>query len=752
MPVIDLFRRHLSLALLVAFGGTGVLRSAPQDPSGSPSDRRRKEPVEKPTIAAVKVDEPPVVDGVLDEAAWSKAEAGGPLYQYDPFTGLEMTERTEFRFLYDDDSLYMGIWCWETEPEKITARMMARDDDLFNDDFVFVVFDTFRDKRNGYNFVVTPLGARRDALISGNTRLNDDWDTIWIARASRDELGWYVELQLPFKSVAFDPNSDTWGFNISRNIKRKSERGRWTGARPDIRTYYVAEAGALTGLRGLQQGIGLDLVPYVLGRYDVDKVSDDTDLTGDFGVDVRYRITPNLTASLSYNTDFAETEVDERQVNFTRFPLFFPEKRDFFLEDAGIFEFGGLQRRTSRRSLRTGIRPPEFLPFFSRRIGLSPEGEVVPILSAAKLTGRIGDWNIGLLDAVLDSHDDLDEKNAFVGRISRNIFEQSTVGILTTVGDPNSNQRNALGGADFKYRTTSLLGTNVLEANAFALGSYTANAGDEVSAAWGGRISLPNDLYLAEVEFFEIGKDFNAALGFVPRKGIRSYGSAVGYQPRPEPVDFIRQLSFIYRNQHVTNLSNELETAIHTFTPVLILFESFDELFFQSVYEFDAPEADFEISEAVVIPQGKYWWLSHTAGFETASKRMVHGSFEYTFGEFYTGDRQRFRVTLDAFPWKHLGVGLSYTINQVRLPEGNFDTRLAAARMQWNITTDLVWFHLLQYDSVSENVGFNSRIRWEVHPGSFLFLVLNQSFERMDGRVDLESTQLTAKLGVTFRF
>jgi len=716
------------------------------------SEEAQKEPAEKPTIAATRVDTPPVIDGHLDDAVWSQAEVGGPLFGYDPPTGEAMNDRTEFRFLYDSQNLYMGIWCFDSEPEKITARLMSRDAYVFSDDYVFLCFDTFRDKRNGYNFVVNPLGARRDALISDNTRLDEDWDTIWSVRTSRDERGWYVELKLPFKSIAFDPESEVWGFNMSRSITRRRERGRWTAARPDVRTYMVAEAGTITGLRGLDQGIGLDVVPYVVGRYDDDRVDSDVDRTGDFGVDARYRLTPNLTASLSYNTDFAETEVDERQVNLTRFPLFFPEKRDFFLEDSGIFNFGGLQRRSSSRTQRTGVRPPEFLPFFSRRIGLDDDGDVVPVLGAAKLTGRVGDWNIGVLDAVLDSHDNLGEKNVFVGRVSRNILEQSSVGLLSTVGDPNSDTENAVLGGDFRYRTNRLLGTNILEAGAFALGSYTEDLDDETDGAFGANVSLPNDFYLAEASFFQIGENFDSALGFVPRTGIRSYGTAAGYQPRPESIDFVRQTSSIYRSQHVTDLDDRLETAIHTFTPLLVSFDSADEIWFQSIYEFDSPAEDFEISDGVVLLEDDYWWLSHSVGVDTASKRMVSAEFIYTFGEFYTGDRDRYLFEAKAFPWKHLGMAAGYTINRVRLAEGDFDTRVTSARMQWNINPDLTWFHLLQYDSVSENVGFNSRIQWELRPGSLLYLVLNQSFLREDRRLDLEQTELTAKLGVTLRF
>ena len=321
----------------------------------------------RPSIEAVRVDEPPDIDGRLDDPVWELAPAAGPLYQYEPLEGDEMSEQTEFRFVYDDEALYIGVWCFDSEPDKILARVMARDDRITDDDSIIVVLDPFLDHRNGYMFMVNPNGARLDALITDNTNINSDWDGIWRARASIDEEGWKAEIEIPFKSLSFDPDSDTWGFNLSRGVKRKSERGRWSSPRRSIRTYNVGEAGRLTGLRDLQQGVGLDVVPYVLGRWTSDRTRASDDVDNEFGGDIRYRVTPNLTASLSYNTDFAETEVDARQVNLTRFPLFFPEKRDFFLEDAGIFEFANLGRFSRRRTLISGSRPPELLPFFSRR-------------------------------------------------------------------------------------------------------------------------------------------------------------------------------------------------------------------------------------------------------------------------------------------------------------------------------------------------------------------------------------------------
>ena len=441
---------------------------------------------------------------------------------------------------------------------------MAHDGRVRADDYVTLVLDTFHDRRNAYYFIVNPIGARYDALVSNNDDFNLNWDGIWIAAASIDDSGWQAEIAIPFKTLSFDPKISTWGFNIERNIKRKYERVRWSGAHPDFYMWDVSEAGDLTGLHGLKQGVGLDIVPYALARYSLDNLPrDDTSLQGEFGGDVRYRVTPNLLASLSVNTDFAETEVDVRQVNLTRFPLFFPEKRAFFLEDSGIFDFGNTTSKT-------------VLPFFSRRIGLSDTSEPVSILTAAKVSGRVGDYNIGAIDAVLESHDDLDIKNALVTRVSKNVFEQSTVGMITTVGDPNSDFDNVMGGLDFNYRTSDAFGDRVFEASAYGLSSYTEGLDGGDDFAFGVDVGMPDDLWEWELGFTQIEDNFNAALGFVPRTGIRRYNGGADYNPRPDS-DLVRQLFFFYRGTYFTDLSNDVDTAKHTIYPLYVRFESGDD-------------------------------------------------------------------------------------------------------------------------------------------------------------------------------
>ena len=704
-------------------------------------------------LDAVRVAEPPTIDGRLNDEAWEQAPVGGNLYQYRPNVGVPMSERTEFRVVYTDDFLYFAIWCYDSEPDKITARIMSRDGKISADDWVVVVIDPFLDRRNGYFFQVNPNGARRDQLVSDNVNANENWDGVWLAAATRDEEGWKVEIAIPFKTISFNPNTETWGLNIARRIKRKAENGRWSNAVPEILTYNVAEAGQLHGLRGLKQGLGLELKPYALVEYTSNRDVPDDTVEFDGGGDVRYQVTPNFTTRLSYNTDFAETEVDQRQVNLTRFPLLFPEKRSFFLEDSGIFQFGGLpDGDTSSSSSSIADVTTQLIPFFSRRIGLSDDGEIVPITVAGKATGRIDNYNVGVVDAVLEDHDNLGTKNAFVGRASRNIFEQSSIGLLTTIGDPNSNDANAVVGSDVAYRTTSLFDDQILQVNAFGLGSYTESEHDDMEPAYGASVEMPNDHYRARVGYKEIASGFDPALGFVSRDGVRGYDTVVTYRPRVESVDAIHRIIVKYNNEYVTNLDNELETSKHEFRPIHLWFTSNDEAKIEINYDTDSPQEPFEIGDGVIIPPGDYDWYSYDFGIDSASKRLLRTTFEYKLGNFYTGTRQRYKAAIVLLPWKHLNFKTQYTLNQVRLPQGDFDTRLAAVRMDWNFNPDLSWFHFLQYDNDSEAIGYNSRIQWEFNPGQTFFIVLNQNVSRNDSRLRLVESVLTTKIGLTMRF
>jgi hypothetical protein len=708
-------------------------------------DQLRTEPEGKPSLRAIRIETGPEIDGRLDETLWKDAPAAGPLWQYDPLPGIEMTERTEFRIVYDDQNLYIGVWCFDSEPDKINARVMQRDNSsIYSDDYLYMAIDTFHDQRNGYIFVVNPNGARYDQIVSNNIFLNSNWDGVWRAAGSIDKQGWKAEIAIPFKSLSFNPETDVWGFNISRSIARKVERGRWTGAKPHLHTFHVSQAGDILGLTGLKQGLGIELAPYALARM---SRTEGTNITGDFGTDARYRITPNLSATLSYNTDFAETEVDQRQLNFTRFPLFFPERRAFFLEDSGVFEYGGLPA-TGRSS---GLGRP-VIPFFTRRIGRDNNGDTVPLLIAGKMAGRVGKYNMGITDAVLEDHNGLGMQNVFAGRVARDIWEQSSVGIISTMGDPNSENDNFLIGPDFRYRTSNFLNGKTFEANVFALSSRTDGTTSDSGFAYGTSLAYPNDLFRANAQFIEVSDAFDPALGFVQRKDVRGYYTFASWNPRPSSPPWLRQYHVAYTTEHYTDRANILETAEHRITPLWLEFNSGDELFLSFTREFDGPDEDFTILEDLTIPAGEYWWNQYRLGIDFASRRKVSGELNASYGDFYLGDRWRMGAEATYYPWKPLGLSLDYAYNHVSFPEGVADAHIGAGRALINFTTNLVWAHLVQYDSLSDSVGYNSRLIWEYRPGSKLFAVFNQNYLAENLTLTLRQTEITLKVGAIFRF
>ena len=754
-------QRTLSVAFILALPALPV----------HAQDRNKNEDLfHRPSITALRVEDPPVLDGRMDDAAWKNAQVSSPLRQEEPDEGSPATERTEFRVVYTSRALYIGLWCFDREPEKIIARLMTRDAPMPKDDAIGIALDTFLDRRNGYWFMINPNGAQEDALITNNTGVNDDWDTVWSVATRIDSEGWKAEIELPFTSLSFNPESEVWGINVARHIRRKQEWDRWSRPLQNLDTSQVSEAGYLRGLRGLEQGLGLEFTPYAITKFRDEREEDDTDLLMDIGGDLRYRITPNLSLSLSYNTDFAETEIDKPQINLSRFPIKYPEKRDFFLQDAGIFNFGRNSGR--RRGPSPSGRSSEPIPFFSRTVGLDPDRRPRPILAAAKVTGRIGKYNIGLLDAFVDDYNQLPGSNVFAGRVSRNILEQSSVGIIATHGDPNSGNDDFLVGTDLGLRTSDFLGGQVLQANLWILNNWAGNeeTDDEDEGAdppaeeeytddrlsFGGNIEFPNDLYSAGLQFFQVGEDFDPALAFVPRKGVRAYISEFSYKPRPRDFYNFRQFQFYYSNTFLTDLNDELESANHSLYPMYFELNSGDRFWSKASYEHEALDEPYLASgseeEGIEIPIGDYWWPSYTVGIDTSSKRLVEFELSYGFGGYYDGDRSSWQTEISVRPSKHFSVRAEYELHSISLPQGDFKERLASIKTRFSLSPQLNWSNLLLYENEDEKLGFQSRVHWEYEPGSNMYLVLNQGIDRNHGRLRWTESNLAFKIGLSLRF
>ncbi len=712
----------------------------------------------RPKITAVRMESPPKIDGHLDEEVWKTAPIGGPLLQHRPLSYTHLDQQTFFRVAYNDNYLFFAIWCWDTESDKIVARYMRRDDAIWDDDSISINLDTFHDLRDSYTFMVNPNGTRHDAISTNNANYNYRWDGVWEAKTQITEFGWQVEVAIPLTTISFDPESSQWGLNVYRRIKRLDQRGIWSSPRNAVRGYYVSEAGKLNGLEGLKQGLGLEFNPYILGKQSDDEDLGTDDFDFDWGGDFRYRITPKMSATLSYNTDFAAAETDVRQVNLTRFSLFFPEKRRFFLEDAGVFNFGGLGGRFRRR---TGTRTsPVILPYFSRRIGLNNSGEVVPLLGAAKLTGRVGEFNIGVIDAVVDENGGLDSQNAFVGRVTRQIFDSSSVGILATHGDPNYEYDNLLLGSDFQYLTNKFLNRYRLEVNAFALATNSdhPDIGVGFSPVVGTSAILPADEFEVEMAVMHVDDKFNPALGFAPRTGVRRYYTRLVYMPYMKSIDWLRQMYHSYEGEYITDLSNKLSSSTHLISPVQLILESGDYIYTEAELSSDVPEDDFRIYNGegdlddIFISAGDYSWSRGILGFQTSTRRKFQFDHEVSFGDFYDGNRTNNTSNLSYLPSKYFGSVLSYSKQEVDLPTGDFDITLASLTALINFTPDFTWSNFVQYDDISDSLGVNSRLIWEYRPGKRVFLVLNQSY--LDERNGFVRKQMdtTLKFNSIFRF
>ena len=695
-----------------------------------------------------------VIDGSLDEAPWRQAPKIGDLIQRIPEAGAEPTEKTEVTLLYDKDNLYIGVMCYDSEPQRVLASEMARDASLRADDRLEIVLDTFRDHSNAFYFSTNPAGALVDGLVFANGETNNDWDAIWIVRTEQTDDGWSAEFAIPFKTLNFPAGETVWGFNISRTIQRKLEENRWTGARFQTQFFQISEAGEITNLEGLEQGAGLDVRPFVAGRWLHRGADGDGTAAGKPGLDLFYNITPSLKLSVTANTDFGETEVDARQINLTRFSIFFPEKRSFFLQDAGVFNFA-----------TTGIDPPggipatgaEVFPFFSRKIGLLG-GQEVPINYGAKLTGKVGRTEIGMLDVRTREVSNVNAKNLFVGRIKQNFLEQSYVGAIFTEGNPASPLSSSTIGVDMRLATSNSLGSGRnMVFNAYGLRSNNQGI-SENNSSFGFGAQYPNDKIDAQIQWREIQENFDPAVGFVQRSDVRMLRVAGSFNPRPKQSTGIQQMQHDVFYTRFTRLDNGLvETSNLYVTLVDWHLNSGDSLhsLFDANVTYERLFEPFEISPGVVLPAGEYRFTPWRIFFTSAQKRRIQGSIGFNFGNFWSGTAKVIQTGLSyKFP-PYFSISLNTNQTFASLPQGSFIARIYSSRVDYAASPFLSVSSLIQFDNRSENLGLQSRVRWTIEPGNDVFFIFGQGwvqdlergygFRRQDSR-------LAMKFQYTIRF
>lgn len=696
----------------------------------------------RPTLAVGPLDGSLRLDGVLDEALWAQAPSLDGLTMIEPREGGAPTAVTVVRVLADAHHLVIGILARDPDPDGIVSNSKARDPEMDQEDHVKVVLDPSLDGRTGFVFAVNPGAARYDALVA-RTRNGEDsqWDAVWEARTARDSQGWSAEIRIPLKSLTFDASLDRWGFNVERRVERLQEVSRWASPFRDARISQTSRAGLLVELPTFETGMGTTVRPAVVPA--VGKAGEGAAWEGDVepSLDVFQRIGSNVTAMATVNTDFAETEVDTRRTNLTRFPLFFPEKRTFFLEGSDLFNFGlGL----------TQFRSSDIVPFFSRRIGLY-EGESVPLQAGGKVTGRVGGTSIAGLVTRTGSVDGLvDGATMGAFRVRQNVLEESTVGVLGTFGDPTGANGSYLVGADFTYQTSRFRGSKTLVAGAWGL--LTDRAGlDGDKSAVGVSVEYPNDILDVSATWIRVGDGFDPAMGFVPRRGFHKASVNGEYRIYPS-LPWLRSMVHELRPTVYWSLDGKWESYRFFNAPINWQLESGDRVEINVNPEGERLDEPFEIADGVVIDPGAYHYVRYRAEVELAAKRMVSGQVTWWFGSFYDGSLDQLEGTLRIRPSELVSFELSGTRNIGDLAAGDFDQTVVGVRGVLNVSSDLQFASFVQYDDESREVGTNTRLRWTFDPLGDLFLVYNYNVaDRLD-RWALDGTQLMVKIQYALRW
>ncbi|UCF18185.1 MAG: carbohydrate binding family 9 domain-containing protein, partial [Gemmatimonadota bacterium] len=684
------------------------------------------------------------LDGLLDEAAWSAAPVADGFRQQEPLEGEPASEDTEVRVLYNGAYLYIGVRAFDSQPERIVARQLERDATLGlsrfgpsgGDDAIELILDTFHDGRNAYYFATNPRSVLVDGLITDESEEPDlNWDAVWDVRARRTPEGWSAEFEIPLRSIRYpaQDGESTWGFNVQRVIVRKNEASLWTSwSRENEGLTRVSRAGDLTGLQSLPRGLSLYVKPYVLADAGKDwtEVGDgESKIDGALGADAKLGLSSGLVLDLTVNTDFAQVEADDEQIDLTRFNLFFPEKREFFLENAGIFEFGTGQ----------GFGPPGFLLFFSRRIGLA-QGLTVPIIAGGRLTGRAGRQTLGFLNVTTGREEDLGVPltNFAVGRVKRDVGQRSYVGGIVTGRLEEGGVNDWAGGVDWNFW---LSGPLVLEGY-YARTTDSGPGGDDYSLQ--GVLDYTGDWLGWRLAHLEIGPETSPGIGFVRRRDIAETSGSLRFTPRP-PIPGLRKVDIRNRFEYVASV--ETRGLLDRFWELSLNpeMDSGDEADLEVSYQFQRLDEDFDLAPDVIVPPGDYedW----TIGLELSSSRAraVAGELGFRTGGFFDGERWTAGGEL-SFNSPHIGLDFGYERNDVDVPGGAFTTDLVQGRIRLALNTKLFGAALIQYNSQTGGFSANLRADFIHRPGSDLFIVFNERRDIVDGSWNPQQRAFIVKL------
>ena len=708
------------------------------------------------TARAVRLNAPLRIDGQLDEALYTMVTPMSDFVQAEPRSGEPGTEKTEVWIAFDNENVYMAVRAAESQPERMVVNEMRRDSNqIFQNEGIGIAFDTFYDKRNSVNFYMSPIGARADGQVTNEGNYSGDWNPIWNFAVRRTATGWTGEMAIPFKSLRYQPGrAQIWGVNLRRNNRWKNEFSFLSRVPKGLASnglFRVSSFATLVGLEAPPGARALDIKPYVTSGLSTDLTAAPqvrNDLGKDAGLDVKYPVTRGLTADLTVNTDFAQVEADEQQVNLTRFSLFFPEKRDFFIENQGIFTFAGV----------TGSQGDSPILFYSRRIGLE-QGRQVPIDAGGRLTGRVGAYSVGLLNIQTDDVADrgILSTNFSVARVRRDILRRSSIGAIVTrrshvSGATGAGPSTALGaGETFGVDGNFSFFTNLSVSTYWARTQTPGLEGDD--ASYRGQFNYNGDRYGLMGEHLVVGANVNPQVGFLRRTDFQKDRMQVRFSPRPKDARTIRKITYQASGEYWENSAGvrELRELLGEFG---IDFQSSDALDISYNDAFERIPAPFRIASGVTVPAGGYDFRTFRGSFTLGQQRLASGTVFAEGASFYGGSRTAFgysgaRVKLNP----RLAVEPGVSVNRVRLPYDDFTTKLVSSRVTYTITPFMFVSGLAQYNSSNNSFSTNMRLRWEYLPGSELFVVYNDSRDTLrQGFPDLQSRSLVVKINRLFRF
>ncbi len=659
-------------------------------------------------VFCTKTETAPVIDGDMSDSVWQKATPITDFLQQDPIPGVNPRFNTEVRVLYDNDKIYFGVYCYDDNPNEIIAREMKWDGYISKDDYFRIIIDTYNDDRNAYWFAINPLSAQNDALVTGNdfSGFNEDWDGVWEVKAKITEKGWFAEVAYPFFMFRFfDKNEQIWGVNFERCIKRYDEVILWTSVGKDKGSMKISEAGDLRGLNGIKRGTPVYLIPFLSAGMEIKP--DRNQYVHEPGLDAKIGLSETMSLDLTLNTDFAQVEADRDKINLSRFPLFFQEKRDFFLEGVNTFKFNMGSSNTL---------------YYSRRMGLN-KGEEIPIIGGAKLVGRTGSYEIGLLNLTTDKKGNEPVTNFSVLRTKYDILGHSYIGAIITDKETKNSFNRSIG-ADFELSFDNFLGDKNLIITSRIAKTFERN---NPQNTWAGFFSIdyPNEVIDQYFSYNFYQNNFNPAMGFIDQTGIQQYHYSLKISPRINKY-YIRKLSLNPFDMALHyDKNNELQHAYFYTQPIGFVTEGGETFYLSGERVFDNVQKSFVIFDTTEVAAGKYWYTTFYSGIQSSTSNSIYGKLEVEMGEFYNGTKNTYSFNLTSVFNKHLIFEGDFEYNNISINNNKIKTYEFGGRLKYNLSTQWLTSVFCQWNNELDEINLNYRINWKPKLGSDFYLVIN---------------------------